>query len=101
LLASRGRDGVVRIWDVGGHTVVTRIVTPSCHCLAFSPNSKVLVAGCFDLSAPNLLTGLDLWSVDGRLLRQIPIREGTIDALSYSRDGNYIAFIDRIRKYLI
>jgi WD40 repeat protein len=91
LMATGGLDRAIRIWDAKRGSLRTKFPAPSCHSLAFSPDSGTLAAGCYDPADEVRFLGLQLWSVDGRLLSNIGIADTTISALSYSPNGAHLA----------
>jgi WD40 repeat protein len=95
LLASAGREKTVRIWDAATLKPLTQFTAPRCCSLAFSPDAKVLAAGCYDTSESAFFMGLQLWTVNGRLLRQVEIKDTPIDALRYSPGGEILAIASR------
>jgi WD40 repeat protein len=93
LLASAGRDGAGRVWDVakgkpGGRGAFCQHGDPL-HALAFSPNGRLLAAGS---GAPNGLVWLyDVTEPDPREVAVLRGAKGPVDALAFSPDGRLVA----------
>jgi WD40 repeat protein len=91
LLAIGGEDRMLRLWDIDGHREVTSSIVPTCYSLAFSPDCKMLVAGCWDTSELSRFFGFYLLSLDGRVTKRVPISSAPITRLGFSQDGMNIA----------
>jgi WD40 repeat protein len=92
LMASGGMDKSIRIWDIRKQETRTKILAPINSTLVFSPDSKVLCAGCLDTSEGNRFFGICLWTVEGRVLKKVPIND-IHSALAYSQGGRYLAMV--------
>jgi WD40 repeat protein len=85
LLATGGRDGAVRLWDVAARRMVTaplRGHTADVTRVAFSPDGSTLASASFDRT-------VRLWSVSRRRLIGAPLRGyiAAINVLAFSPDG--------------
>jgi WD40 repeat protein len=91
LLASGGRDGTGRIWDVGsskpGERAAFRKSGEGFRSLAFSPNSRLLAAG----SAAGQVSLVDVSEKAAQEIRVLRGGQGSIDALAFSPDGKQVA----------
>jgi WD40 repeat protein len=90
-LASSGRDGVIRLWDVATRKEVSRLATAkpdaAVWSLAFSPDGKTLAAGCWSGT-------VRLWDTgSGKLLHEITVVDWifAISAVAFAPDGKVLA----------
>jgi WD40 repeat protein len=90
-LASGGRDGTVRLWDVAGRRQRTSVAAHQglVHSVVFSPDGKTVASASFDGTAR-------LWDAAG--LRPGPVfrgHKGWVLSVAYSPDGRTIASTGR------
>lgn len=86
LVASAGRDGVVRVWEVGSEAVLHAWSTDGIgiNCVAFSPDGATLAAGG---GGP-----IRIWEVaNGRLRATLGDGNGGFSSLAFSADGRSLA----------
>lgn len=93
LLASASGDGSVRVWDISrskpGERPVLRKPGERFHSLAFAPNSRTLAVGSGSLNGFVWLYDVtDCTPAETGTLRGA---RGSIDALSFSADGKFVA----------
>jgi len=91
LLASGGRDGTGRIWDVGsskpGERAAFRKSGEGFRSLAFAPNNRLLVAS----SANGQVSMIDVSEKAAQEIRVLRGGQASIDALAFSPDGKLVA----------
>jgi WD40 repeat protein len=91
LMATGGDDRTIRIWNVRAQREQAKSIVPSCYSLAFSPDCKVLVAGCWDTAGTERFSGIYLLSLDGRVTKHIPVKSAPITRLTFSGSNKDIA----------
>jgi WD40 repeat protein len=86
LLASAGKDGTLKIWDVGAQRELRTLNrTVPIDCVAFSPDGKTLATGGQDGTVV-------LWEVStGRTLRELNAHSRAVKAITFSADGQTLA----------
>lgn len=96
LLASGGRKGGVKVWDVRNGAMVFQLQAQKgfVRGLVFSPDGRILASGGQD-------DAIKLWDVaTDQLLRSFPIGPGTtiVQVLEFSPDGHFLAAAAQDRK---
>ncbi len=85
-IASRGAEGVIRIWDVASGKESLQIPEPvGTSAVRFSPDGKLVALGNND-GMVRLFT-----VADGKQLRQFKAHQGTIATIAFSPDGLKLA----------
>ncbi len=87
VLASRGWDGTVRVWETatGGERCRFSAPLPQSPAIAFSPDGRLLAMGCQD----GTLRFMDLDA--GKLCGQVRGPQGSIHSVAFSPDGRLLA----------
>jgi WD40 repeat protein len=97
-LAGGGMDGIVRLWDVDGRSLLCPLSghTNWVMCLAFSHDGATLASGGFDGT-------VRLWDVPGRRERCPPLQPHGAPpwGLAFSRDGRTLAMTNQTRGVLL
>jgi RNA polymerase sigma factor (sigma-70 family) len=87
LLASSGREGVVRFWDPRTGKELQQTIGPEkgVNAVAFSPNGKLLAGGGSD-------GVVYLWrAATGQVFRRLEGHKGEVRSLAFSRNGDLLA----------
>src|SRR5262249_41874259 len=94
LLASGGMDGSIQLWKTANGTASLHLENKGCevHKLAFSPDGKRLVAGCYDPKNKAAHGVLRVWNLTtGKLEKEIPAHKYGVISVAFSPDGRYFA----------
>jgi WD40 repeat protein len=87
ILASAGRDNLVRLWDPGTGKEIKQIAGHESwvYCVAFSPDAKQLASSSRDKT-------IRVWDVaTGKQLRQLTGHQQKIPSIAFSADGKTLA----------
>ncbi len=88
-LAAAG-DAAVGIWSTRSWTLLHRLRAAESVGVTFSPDGKMLVT-------PRDRGGIQLWSVEGRLLHDLHGSHGSVSDAAFSPDGSTVAAADAFR----
>jgi RNA polymerase sigma factor (sigma-70 family) len=89
VLASAGRDGVVRLWEPGKGKLLGQLggYKWGANCLTFSPDGRILAVGAFDHP-------LELWEVASRQVRhRLAGHEAAILSLAFTPDARTLVSV--------
>jgi len=92
LIASAGRDGTARVWDLASGDELARVshqdwVTN----VSFSPDGQWVASAGGRIDRASLDNSIHIWSASRGSLRTVVTHDGAILGLSFSPTGNYLA----------
>ncbi len=93
LLAASAQDGSILLWELAGRRAqrILNARAPA-YVLDFSPDSRLLAAGCSERQTGLGHPSVTLWNVaEGRLACEFPGESGQIPAVRFSPDGRTLA----------